>query len=62
MEEENFWTEFLSNTLDLAGANLQYLLKRKQQELSTILEQSMIGAIVDRAIRFYRADLRYDNS
>ena len=43
--------------MDLAAANLHYLLKKKSTELHQVLEPSIIEEIVERAIRFYRADL-----
>ena len=29
-DEEEFWFEFFSYSLDLAAANIQYLIKKKQ--------------------------------
>lgn len=56
-QEEDFWLEFLSYTLDLAAANIQYILKKKSVELHGVLEPNIIDEIIERAIKFYRADL-----
>ena len=48
--------------MDLAAANIQYLLKHKREEVHSQLESSIIEEVVERAVRFYRADLQYDNS
>ena len=61
-DEEECWLEFLSYTLDLAAANVQYLLKKKNAEMHAVLESNIIDEIIERAIKFYRADLQYDNS
>jgi len=39
-----------------------YLLKAKSQELMTVLEPSIVEEIIERAIKFYRADLHYDST
>lgn len=39
-----------------------YLLKAKSQELLAVLEPSIVEEIIERAIKFYRADLHYDST
>ena len=48
--------------MDLAAANVQFLIKTRSNELHKLLEPSIIEEIIDRAVRFYRADLMYDSS
>jgi hypothetical protein len=48
--------------LDLAAANIQYLIKFRAAEMNSVLEPSIVEEIIERAIRFYRADICYDNS
>ncbi len=37
-EEESFWLEFFSYALDFAALHILYLLKKKENELLTVLE------------------------
>lgn len=46
----------------MAAQYIQYLIKRKNNELLNVLEPSIVEEIIERAIRFYRADLQYDNT
>jgi hypothetical protein len=54
--------DFFSYALDLTAANVQYLIKRKAAEFHSSLEASIIEEIVERAVRFYRTDLSFDNT
>ena len=54
--------DFFSYSLDLAAANVQYLIKKKSTEIHSSLEPSIIEEIVERAVRFYRTDLSFDNT
>ena len=48
--------------MDLSAANIQYILKKKSVEIHGVLEPNIIDEIIERAIKFYRADLQYDNT
>jgi hypothetical protein len=59
-EEEEVWFDFFSYTLDVAAQYVLFLLKAKSQELLGVLEPSIVEEIIERAIKFYRADIHYD--
>jgi len=59
-KEEEWWIEFFEYALDMAAANIQYILRKRAQEFHAVLEKEIIDEVVDRAIKFYRADLHYD--
>ena len=61
-EEEECWFDFFSYTLDVAAQWVLYLLKAKSQELLSVLEPSIVEEIIERAIKFYRADMHYDSA
>lgn len=61
-EEEELWFESFGYCLDLAAANIQYLIRSKASELHEQLEVSIIEEIIERALRFYKSDIQFDNS
>ena len=61
-EEEEFWFDFFSYALDLAAQYVHYLVRCKATELHQVLEPSIVEEVIERAIKFYRADLQYDNT
>lgn len=49
-------------TLDLVAVNIQYLLKYKLNEFHESLTINLIEEVVERALKFYRNDIHFDNS
>ena len=61
-EEEGYWLEFFSYALDFAALHVLFLLKKKSNEMLNVLETQIIEEIIERGIKFYRADLAYDST
>ena len=50
-EEEDCWFDFFSYALEMAAANIQYLIKKRSVELHGVLESAIIEEIIERAIK-----------
>lgn len=60
-EEEEYWLDFFYYCLDLAAANILFIIESKENEMIETLPESVIFEIISKAINFYRSDPNYEN-